>query len=305
MSKKNLSRSILEGGRHSGNKWDRRDSHRKERQYGKRFTDYAINDEEMGDGRVARARNRVYKGFDDKLAPIYRWLRSKVGEPWNDVYSELRSKFDTRTIAGKHIVQDHVLSSVQIGEDINDWRGGRYFVVRQDGILNLGDKNRWQKTYPKDPHEDLKKIGGNALLRWAGSLKVMDYGAVQYWAVPIDLAWRECNDRYCIYDHRTATKTKLMDARHNSWWARVNNAEKVINNGVECYKARVQVKEHYSGSRNYRQGNALTKEQAEFWKNLHPNSKAYLLWEDWKPEVRKQKAEEERKLRERLKAVYK
>lgn len=294
MSKKNLSRSILEGGRYSGNKWERRDSHREERQYGKQFTHKAKFEEDYGEGNSPKARSRVRKGFDDKLAPIYRWLRSKVGEPWNDVYSELRAKFDTRTIAGKHIVEDHVLTSVQIGEDINDWRGSRYFIVRQDGILRLGDRNRWQKTYPKDPDADKTRVNGNALLRWAGSLKIIDYGAVQYWAVPVDLAWRECHDRYCIYDHRTVTKTKIMEARHNSWWGRVNHAETIVHNGVECYKARVQIKEHYSGSRNYRQGDALTKEQAEFWKNLHPKNRAQLLWDGWKPEV---KAENKKKFR--------
>jgi hypothetical protein len=62
---------------------------------------------------VYRKRTKVYQGFDDKLGPAYRWLEAQSGRPWNKVRSELFARFDTRTTAGRHIVFDHLLRSVE------------------------------------------------------------------------------------------------------------------------------------------------------------------------------------------------
>lgn len=42
---------------------------------------------------------------DDNLTPLKRFLFSRVGQPWNDVYSELCRRFDKRTLTGYHLFE--------------------------------------------------------------------------------------------------------------------------------------------------------------------------------------------------------
>lgn len=44
------------------------------------------------------------KSLSDHLGPLRRFLKSKVGEPWNDVYSELCQRLDANTMAGQHVI---------------------------------------------------------------------------------------------------------------------------------------------------------------------------------------------------------
>jgi hypothetical protein len=44
------------------------------------------------------------KYFSDNLGPLRRWLRSKVGQPWNSIYNELCQLIETRTVSGQHIL---------------------------------------------------------------------------------------------------------------------------------------------------------------------------------------------------------
>ncbi len=44
------------------------------------------------------------KHFSDCLGPLRRWLYSKVGQPWDDVYNELCQRLETRTLSGQHIL---------------------------------------------------------------------------------------------------------------------------------------------------------------------------------------------------------
>ncbi|MBL1201834.1 MAG: hypothetical protein FWK04_22930 [Nostoc sp. GBBB01] len=44
------------------------------------------------------------KYLSDHLGPLRRFLRSKAGQPWNDVYSQLCERLDTKTMAGQHVI---------------------------------------------------------------------------------------------------------------------------------------------------------------------------------------------------------
>lgn len=44
------------------------------------------------------------KYFSDNLSPLKRWLRSQLGQPWDNVYSQLRQKIETRTLCGQHLL---------------------------------------------------------------------------------------------------------------------------------------------------------------------------------------------------------
>ncbi len=53
------------------------------------------------------------KWFSDCLGPLHRWLRSKVGQPWDRVYSELCQKgLKPNTLSGQHIFS-HVWAYVE------------------------------------------------------------------------------------------------------------------------------------------------------------------------------------------------
>ncbi|HEX6767239.1 MAG TPA: hypothetical protein VF103_17195 [Polyangiaceae bacterium] len=112
MSTKNLSRTVIEGGRRHGNRAMRRHSNASDRVWERMTSQKLLTAIELDDVSY-RPRQKVFRDFSDKLAPAERWLRSQVGRPWNKVRSELFARFDTRTTAGRHILFDHLLRSVQ------------------------------------------------------------------------------------------------------------------------------------------------------------------------------------------------
>lgn len=137
MSRKNLSRTVIEGGRYYSNCYFRRASNGDERATTLEWLDRVRVDLEEAEASVPEPRKRVGKMFRDKLAPAQRWLRAQVGRPWSKVYAELRAKFDSRTVAGRHVVEDHMLRWVFRHDEIQRFRyRSRYDVmVDAHGIL--------------------------------------------------------------------------------------------------------------------------------------------------------------------------
>ena len=134
---------------------------------GYRKTLEKITDEATEDGLlnhyIIKPRNKT-KYFSDHIRPLYRWLRSKVGQPWNAVYSELRKKLDTRGLSGQHILF-HVWHFVELHVVLIDgvpyertnerslsnyWRETLY-VHPETGILCLAEK--LNKEAPKKPDD--------------------------------------------------------------------------------------------------------------------------------------------------------
>jgi hypothetical protein len=140
MARKDLSRTVIEGGRSYYNSWERRASHAVARARQREWLDAVRVEHDLADERAVVPPRHVYKGFHDKLAPAERWLASNVGRPWAKVRSELFETFDTRTTAGRHIVFDHMLPWVE------DDRGGR-FRVDKHGLLRHG-RPRVYRTRP-------------------------------------------------------------------------------------------------------------------------------------------------------------
>lgn len=207
MSTKRLSKTVIEGGRHGYNKWERRHSHAEvraeERDYLKQITiDPDLSDEiEIGENRP------VYKEFTDKLAPMYRWLDSQIGRPWSEVRSEIFKTFDTRTTAGRHITFDHLLSSVvetntgfdrygrladpNIPREPVKGQTRRYFssssyYVDQNGIL-CADEERNKRYYRKwEPvTEDDYKFAATFL---KGRM-IGEKGGKLFWFAPSEDIW--------------------------------------------------------------------------------------------------------------------
>lgn len=99
-----------------------------------------LRDPEAWDTQVPPIRRDVGKAFDDKLGAVERWLRSKVGRPWSHVRSEIADRFDTRSLAGRHIVFCHLLPNAVRNENERDgWRVFRrgWFRLDEDGLLRV------------------------------------------------------------------------------------------------------------------------------------------------------------------------
>ena len=119
MSTKNLARVPLEAGntrQYHYVRWVQRRQHRHE---AKVFCHRAMVDSqwcEMIPAPVAPER-RNRRGLSrselhaDAIGPVRAWIFAQVGRIWDDVYREIRRRFDTRTLAGWHIVEQHLLRS--------------------------------------------------------------------------------------------------------------------------------------------------------------------------------------------------
>jgi hypothetical protein len=119
----------------------------------------------------------VYQGFDDKLAPAHRWLRAQAGRPWNKVRGELLSRFDTRTTAGRHIVFDHLLKSVERAFDPFTRRHDMF--VDQHGILRISPFRRQRGMSWQPLPESAVQIRA-----WLRERRVTAHGDSLFWLVP-------------------------------------------------------------------------------------------------------------------------
>jgi hypothetical protein len=80
----------------------------------------------------ATQRRRQY-GYDHKnstdvLGPLRDYLKSKFGQPWDDVYSEMCEHMDRRSTVGAHIFT-HLGDYV----DTNCWIGAKTGTIYTDG----------------------------------------------------------------------------------------------------------------------------------------------------------------------------
>ena len=75
------------------------------------------------------------KSFTDVLGPIEGYLRSSVGRPWDDVYSELCSGLGKFSWPMRHVLLFHVNVAVNTweGVDGNIWYNDKYGHSKVDG----------------------------------------------------------------------------------------------------------------------------------------------------------------------------
>ena len=190
MSTKNISRSSLEGGRYNYNKYERNASHRHERSRLRSWLSNVRKDVEYAEECLPELRDPVHKGFTDKLNPAYRWLASRCERPWSEVYSELKKKFDTRSLASWHIVNQHMLAEVQGAGSEQDggskWHHQRFFIDENDILRDRGeDSYYYRKKKLEGPRREWVKDK-------VGHRVVFDDGDTQYWGVRAELGWIPC-----------------------------------------------------------------------------------------------------------------
>jgi hypothetical protein len=174
MSTKNLARTAIEGGRTGFSTWTRRYSHRRVR-VGTQELLARIRAGIDPEGAPPPVRERVHRGFFDKLGPVERWLASQAGRPWDNVRAEIFARFDTRTTAGRHIVFCHLLPSV--ATNAKSARCATLFVDRH-GILRRAPRQE-PKRFIHHP-EPLPRPRGE-LERWLAGRLVGARGELLFW----------------------------------------------------------------------------------------------------------------------------
>lgn len=141
MATKFLARTVVEGGRSGYSKWERRHNNRVYRRC------WRLDD----DGEViVRRPAHSYRGFADRLVPLYRWLDSRCGLPWAKVYAEFCRENDWRTMKGWHL-HEHLSSNVYGAgfRETGAWRRSRYDYEIEGGILRKAEPTYpWNLTVP-------------------------------------------------------------------------------------------------------------------------------------------------------------
>jgi len=204
VSTKSLARTVIEGGRRYHNCWERRHSHTEARAVERVVLARVMGGEDADDLVWPRAKP-VRKEFHDKLSPAEQWLRAQVGRPWRKVRSDIASRFDTRTLAGQHIVFDHLLPRPRDRD--GTWRVDheRRFFVDRHGILRSFEPPRRRRPHEKTPAglEELRRA--EAL---AGGRKIVRRGSHLYWLVPLDL--HDLGARVCFRQDRELDLTDRL-----------------------------------------------------------------------------------------------
>jgi hypothetical protein len=126
-----------------------------------------ITEEASQDGLLSpyliKPRNKS-KYLSDHLGPLRRYLRSQVGKPWNEIYSQLCRRLDSSTMAGQHVlshVWDYVERHVELIDGIPYSKPHRhrriqlsshyrdqFYVHPETGILCACKKSsrKWKRT---------------------------------------------------------------------------------------------------------------------------------------------------------------
>jgi hypothetical protein len=110
------------------------------------------------------------KHLNENLAPLVRFLRSRRGQRWDKIFSEICSRLDTRSAVKLHVrqhIEDYVLTPISIGRH-GEWlfrgevlgRESRWFERREffvdpvDGVLK-----DWVQLRQRLPKANRRKVG--------------------------------------------------------------------------------------------------------------------------------------------------
>ncbi|MEW6306096.1 MAG: hypothetical protein AB1705_21720 [Verrucomicrobiota bacterium] len=92
---------------------------------------------------------KLRKGQKDLLGPLRRWLRSKVGRPWNEVYSEACAVIKSGNYVREH-VKTHLLQYVELHTFIHNGKVCSIETYSSFGITPIGEQ-RFGPDFYVDP----------------------------------------------------------------------------------------------------------------------------------------------------------
>lgn len=125
-----------------------------------------------------KTRHRT-KYFSDHLGPLRRFLRSKIGQPWDTIYGELSQRLDRNTVVGQHVLThlwDYVYLHVEMVDDVpyskagsNGWRGGyqlgrwrnQFYIHPENGLLCLAKPQASRPRKRSTKTQDCIALDGN------------------------------------------------------------------------------------------------------------------------------------------------
>ena len=235
MATKYLARTIIEGGRRNTRK--RNASHRQERLLTRAFISKANEHPDGFEALSIGVRNKVRKSFADKLGAPRRWLNSQVGRPWDKVRGEIFERFDPRSLAGQHIIFDHMLDDVLVGENHHEYWRRRTLFVDRHGIL------RAPKPEPKQRFRSAWHLGRitKAISEWLAGRRVGGEGSSLFWLVES----HSCDA--CRNCHRAPCCCPIVDGTHK-----------------------------HGAHKHYRQAQRLSADELEYWESLHEEARCQL-----------------------------
>lgn len=192
MSTKNLARTVLERGRPTADKFFRRYRNRQERRALRDYLHAVEKDQEFYYDRIEpdHKHSADWHGpvLTDQLTPVYAWVDKQIGKNWADVRRDIKEKFDVRTLAGFHVVYQHIL---------RDIAGSGEEEYMFDGVSNCGyyidENNLLQSRYnkhgfytlfaPSSSKEPFSEEQKQELIEWLDKRKVVFVNGRLYWFV--------------------------------------------------------------------------------------------------------------------------
>lgn len=271
MSKKRMNRTIIEGGRTSHNKWERRMSYQLERAQNREYLANVEKNLDYANSFAEPQRVKVHKDFSDKLNPMYRWLDAQVGKVWNDVRSEISQKFDTRTVAGRHIVYDHLLSSV---EEVPDLRYLKYYPEPEDNATSrykndfyVEDGLLKKRTYIPRNKNKIPKFNTQSIVNWLHNRIVGKVGNKLFWFLPTDKnkKWGGTNREWKIewnnvyYNYYSGNGFRFLYLYHTPIYTKDKDGVSKISGYTPTWA---------SGTPNLRQDRKLSDKEIVFWDSM-------------------------------------
>jgi hypothetical protein len=106
-----------------------------------------------------------YKGLNENLAPLWRFLRSNVGRPWNKVYSEVCQRINRDSAVQLHVwqhlmwevcVDPHVVAGDVARGSFGRWY--RFFVDPKTGLLRENRNYGYRRPRPAPKPIDRVRI---------------------------------------------------------------------------------------------------------------------------------------------------
>lgn len=300
MSTKNLARTVIEGGRYGGNKWDRRNSSAEERVRVRAYCKRVLNDPEIAEEEDVEERQSVGKGFTDKLGPMYRWMDAQIGRPWSEVRSEVFQKFDTRTTAGRHITFDHLLREVvdsdsgynKYGRIVDPaipleskdkthryYRSYNDYYVDQEGIFRKTSDHEIGSRWYRWPRRVTEREYIEAAA-WLNGRMIMEDGGKLHWVTASEgiwkSAWLDPNKYYDGFSMQTLSYYLLDNGSHEeqhkfpSAYSSTGYVSMAIQTHGDFWN---KIEQPFS----FRQRGELNEEEAKYFKKLHVKLKRDIL----------------------------
>jgi len=106
----------------------------------------------IGLRRHVKERAAYYKMLNENLAPLVRFIRTRVGRRWDDVFSEICAHLDTGSTVKMH-VRTHLKDFVMI--KISRGRNGE--LIHDGRVIEASQRNRHWPEFYVDPDDGLLK----------------------------------------------------------------------------------------------------------------------------------------------------